>query len=38
MQEPKHMAKFVGDDFPETIEEQGLILFHSIMLVTQPEK
>ena len=38
MQEPEHMAKFVGDDFPETIEEQVLILFHSIMFVSQPEK
>ena len=38
MQEPKHMAKFVGNDFPETIEEQVLVLFHSIMLVSQPEE
>ena len=36
MQEPEHMAQFVGNDFPETIEKQGLILFHSIMLVSQP--
>ena len=34
MQESEHMAKFVGDDFPETIKEQGLILFHSIMFVS----
>ncbi len=38
MQEPEHMSQFVGDDFPETIEEQVLILFHSIMFVSQPEK
>ena len=34
MQEPEHMAKFMDDDFPETIEEQDLILFHPIMFVS----
>ena len=38
MQEPEHVAQFVGNDFPETIEKQVLILFHSIMFVSQPEK
>ena len=38
MQEPEGMAKFVGDDFPETIEQQVLILFHSIMFISQSEQ
>ena len=36
MQKSKHMAQLVGDDFPESIEKQVLVLFHSIMFVSQP--
>jgi hypothetical protein len=36
MQKPKQMSQLVGDNLPETIEKQVLVLFHSIMFVSQP--